>query len=271
MNEIVESNYFEFTIKVANELFTSGKIVESLMCFIQMAKFMENLSIEERDKVVCKLGDDDLILDSIAIKLEDAGKFELSEIARKIHLQFDSSYILYGNLGRFYIRQKDFVRAKSYIEKALELFDPDEEDVEIRESLGLIYLELGEYENAIINLAQARETAFKSGETKWELWHYGGKELLQNIYLSLCDEYLLKNYTDFCLLLLHKAIQEGDEYSDNFLSNVYRRRGDCYINKGDLKEATFCFEKVIESDPNNTYAKNMISTIEKLKLVKEKS
>ncbi len=264
MDEVLSKDYFSFTVKIAKELYNGGKTLESLMCYNQLIPFIENLSAEEHDKIYNEFGDYILLLDSIAIDLENAGKIEMSEVARKTHLIYDPSYIWYGNLGSFYLRRKDFVKAKSYLEKALGLFDSNEDDLGIKESLGLLYLELGEYENAAINLSRAREVAFENGEENRDLSKYGGNKLIQNIYLSLYDDYFPKHHTDFCLLLLHKAIHEGEEYSDTFLSNVYRRRGECYVDKGDLRESAFCFKKVLENDPDDTHSKNILSTIEKL-------
>lgn len=278
MNGTEIKDYFSLTFKIAEELYKNGKTIESLMCFVQVVPLIRNLLKDESDMIIHEFSERIDLLGSIAIDLEDAGNIEMSEVARKTHLIYNPSYIWYGSLGNFYLGQKDFALAKSNLEKALELLeeehkselpDANEDEMDIRQTLGQAYLELGEFENAVTNLSRAREIAFKSGDDKWNLWHYGGKELLQNIYLSLYDDYFPKHYTDFCLLLLHKTIFEDGEYSDDFLSKVYRRQGECYINKANLQEAVFRFKKVLEIDPNDTYIKNMLSTIEKIQLEKE--
>ena len=91
-----------------------------------------------------------------------------------------------------------------------------------------------------------------------------GETNIQNVYLYLFDSYFPKDKLDLCILLLHKAMYEEENYSGTFLENIHRRRGECYFKMNNFIEASFSFKKVLELHPNDDHAKEMLRIIDGL-------
>jgi tetratricopeptide (TPR) repeat protein len=119
-------------------------------------------------------------------------------------------------------------------------------------------------EDAISFLSRAKECEYYLGENELYLSNYKGETNIQNVYLNLFDSYFPKDKLDLCILLLHKAMYEEENYLDTFLENIHRRRGECYFKMNNFIETSFSFKKVLELHPNDDHAKEMLRTIDGL-------
>ncbi|MGD1046737.1 MAG: tetratricopeptide repeat protein [Bacteroidota bacterium] len=258
-------DHFRHSLQLAEEFFKERKLKESLNSLLQAAEYLNTATNEEAEQMTIEYRQQtaDSWLLTIAEDFEKNVLFNFAEAMYQLIVEFESDSLSYEFLGEYYLRHGEYAKSKNILKKALDLAGVEAkiEVPDLYNSLGEVCLKLGDYKEAASFLVRAKEIEFYSGENEMNLNNYGGSTIIQNAYLYLFDHYFPKEYLDFCILLLHEAMYQGDNYSNDFLVNLHSRRGMCYYKKNNFNEASFSFKKVLEREPNNSNAKEMLNKI----------
>ncbi len=160
----------------------------------------------------------------LALQIKDYNQ-AVKFLLKILKLQPNSSNI-YVILGIIYQNQKKYQKAMQYYKTAIGLND----NIDALNNLGVIYKELGDYNQALIQL----NNALKKDGKKASIYYNIG-----NVYKSL-DDY------SKAIIFFKKAL----EYDSNF-KPVYNNLGTVYEELKEYDDAISIYQKGLKIDPNN--------------------